>query len=97
MKRTTNRFYRWSRVQNNQGLLENSPDGRFRHNRAQAIGLLLIGIPLLVVIELNRGGKANTWLWLPVVAWSVGIVTIMLYQTFKTIFRYYRDWWKGRR
>lgn len=101
MKKTAIVFYRWWRALNHQGLVENTLEGYHKHERAEAIGLLTAAVPMIPLIVSDDMGLERGWLWYGwgaiAIAWGVTILAIVLYQTGKSIVRYYRDWWNGRR
>lgn len=101
MERIATRFYRWWRALNRQGLIENTWDGLEKHRRAKAIGLLTAAAPMLPLAVSDAMGLERGWLWygwsLIAIAWAGGILAVILSQTGKTVIRYCRDWWRGRR
>lgn len=95
MKGTATRFYRWWRALNHQGLVENTVGGYDKHKRAEAVGLLIAAAPMLPLMVSDEMGLERGWLWYGwsvfAIAWGVGIVGLILYQTGKTVMRYFRD------
>ena len=100
MRRTATRFYRWWRALNRRGLVENTFEGNDKHERAEAIGLLVAAAPMVPLMVSDEMGLERGWLWYGwsaiAIAWATSISGVIIYQTGKTAVRYYRDWWNGR-
>lgn len=94
-------MYRWWRALNHQGLVQNSFGGYDKHKRAEAIGLLIAAAPMLPLMVSDMTGLERGWLWygwsVIAIAWGVGVLATIFYQTGKSAVRYYRDWWNRRR
>lgn len=101
MKRTVSRFYRWWRALNHQGMVDSSFEGYGKNKRAEAVGLLIAAAPMLPLMLSDTMGLERGWLWYGwsavAVVWAASIVAIIIYQTGKSLVRYYRARRLGRR
>lgn len=99
MKRPVRLYYRWWRALSHQGLVQYTSEGHFKNKLALAIGAVLAASPILLLPLAEsaglRGWPRDAWATMAYV-WALGIIAVMLFQTCKSVVRYYREWWSKR-